>query len=181
MVNGGEVVPVDVNGDRKMDLLFVNEGVWNNSIGYAYGNGDGTFQPIIYSVGADDATGVVVRDFNLDSRHDFAVSDEIDGLLWFTNTNATTNCPTPSSASQNVHICMAFWNKDHMSVQAAGNAPAGVKRLEVWVDGVKKYQSYNDQIRAGITGLSSGLHKVTFQVVDVYDKTGKQTVSVAVP
>jgi len=65
-------------------------------------------------------------------------------------------------------------------VKASGNSPAGVQRLEVWIDGVKKYQKWNDQL-AKKFALTAGSHKFTVVVVDLYKGTAKASVSVNVP
>jgi FG-GAP-like repeat/Abnormal spindle-like microcephaly-assoc'd, ASPM-SPD-2-Hydin len=67
----------DLNGDGKLDLVFVNSGSGGNTVSVLLGNGDGTFQSQ-----QDFATGVLpvavqVADLNGDGKPDLAVVDQI--------------------------------------------------------------------------------------------------------
>jgi hypothetical protein len=64
-------------------------------------------------------------------------------------------------------------------VKGSGNSPAGVQRLEIWVDGVKKAQRWNNQIAKRIS-LASGSRRITLVAVDVYKGTAKTSVTVNV-
>jgi hypothetical protein len=55
-----------------------------------------------------------------------------------------------------------------------------VKRVELWVDGVKRAQGINDQLRATIH-LSPGTHHLTVVGVDLYDSLVKKPIVVFVP
>jgi hypothetical protein len=48
------------------------------------------------------------------------------------------------------------------------------------VDGVKKYQKWNDQVAKRIS-MAAGAHRVTLIAVDAYKGTAKTTVTVNVP
>jgi hypothetical protein len=54
-----------------------------------------------------------------------------------------------------------------------------VKRVELWVDGVKRAQSINDQLRATIH-FSPGTHHLTVVGVDLYDSLVKKSIVVYV-
>jgi hypothetical protein len=66
------------------------------------------------------------------------------------------------------------------TIKAAGNSPVGVKRMEIWIDGVKRGQALDDQIRRTVT-LSAGSHKLTVVAVDQYHGTSKTTKTISVP
>jgi hypothetical protein len=64
----------DFNGDRKADLVVVNQA--SNTMSVLLGKGDGTFQPRTdYATGASPA-GVAVGDFNCDGKLDVAVANK---------------------------------------------------------------------------------------------------------
>jgi len=80
-------VASDLNGDRKIDLIFSGaqqqSGPWG--LGVSLGNGDGTFQTAtFYQIGTDVYPGnVVLGDFNSDGIPDVALSGE-SGIWLFT-------------------------------------------------------------------------------------------------
>jgi hypothetical protein len=69
----------DLNGDQHPDYVGVRySSLWPSgaSLGYALGNGDGTFQPWVSGVYLDGGvSGVAVGDMNNDGRPDVIVSD----------------------------------------------------------------------------------------------------------
>jgi hypothetical protein len=185
---GGSVYLTDVNGDGLADLLNVGASFRNGTIDLALGHGDGTFSTpvtvennIIGSLG-----GLVPRDLNLDSRHDLAIGaiqglgtgDQATHVLL--NQNAQTNCTPPGSSILAVHICSPAANagvRRTFTVKASGNSPAGVKRVELWVDGVKRAQNFSDQLRATVA-LTLGTHRLTVVGVDLFDSLVKNTITV---
>jgi hypothetical protein len=64
-------------------------------------------------------------------------------------------------------------------VKGSGNSPAGVQRLEIWVDGIKKAERWNNQIARRIS-LPPGSHRITLVAVDMYEGTAKTRVTVNV-
>jgi hypothetical protein len=96
------------------------------------------------------------------------------------NQNALTNCPPPGSATLAVKICSAGAAINQISIKASGNSPNGVKRVELWVDGVKRTQAFSDQLRATV-GATPGTHRVAGVGVDLYDALVKDTIMVTVP
>lgn len=54
------------------------------------------------------------------------------------------------------------------------------KRLELWVDGKKLTQAFNDQINARVS-VAAGTHRVTIVAVDLYDAIVKNAMTVTVP
>lgn len=187
---GGSVYLADLDGDGLTDLINIGNNFRNGGVNIAMGHGDGTFSSpvtvennIIGSPG-----GLVPRDLNLDSRHDLAVAgdqglgtgDEATHVL--INQNARTNCAPPPSSTLAVRICTPAANagvRATFTVSAAGNSPAGVKRMELWVDGVKRTQNFSDQLRAPVT-LPLGTHRMTVVGVDLFDNLVKSTTFVHV-
>src|SRR5205814_7192434 len=67
------VLIVDVNGDRKPDILLANQS--RNSVGVLLGNGDGSFQPVMnFDTGGSFPESIAVGDFNGDGKPDVAVA-----------------------------------------------------------------------------------------------------------
>jgi hypothetical protein len=182
----GHILAVsDINGDGIQDLLLAGTSVHNSDLLFALGHGDGTFSTLqeIPSFGIN--SGIIARDLNLDSRQDLAITSfgplggpALSGVLL--NQNALTNCPPPGSATLAVKFCSVSTAIHRVSVRASGNSPNGVKRVELWVDGVKRTQAFSDQLNATV-GVSPGTHVVLVVGVDLYDSLVKQSLSVRVP
>jgi len=68
------VAVADVNGDRKPDIVVANAcGGCSNGLGVLFGNGDGTFQPVV-NYGTDGGIySVAVADVNKDGKPDLVV------------------------------------------------------------------------------------------------------------
>jgi hypothetical protein len=95
-----------------------------------------------------------------------APSDKLYTLL---ATNAPTNCTPPGTASLKAKICTPGSGgtvSRTFTVKAAGDSPAGVSRMQLFVDGKKVYDVWSDQLRKTVT-VPSGTHRVT---VRAYDK-----------
>src|SRR5258708_31914906 len=105
------------------------------------------------------------------------------GWRAFTNTPSSPIWANRAPANLAVHISKPANTATLSSpvlVPAGGNSPAGVMRMEVWVDGVKRTQNWSDQIARNVT-LASGTHQITVVAVDRYKGVGKTTVTVKVP
>jgi hypothetical protein len=78
------ILPVDVNGDGKVDLAFVNSGQsgssLDNTVSVLLGNGDGTFQTQKTFATGTLPVDVRAGDFNGDGKPDLAVLNQVCAL-----------------------------------------------------------------------------------------------------
>lgn len=177
----------DLNGDFKFDIFLSGGSI--NAAGYsAYmlGNGNGTFQavqmPPNNNAGIDDLFPLI-RDLNLDSRHDVALdwnSEDISGAEILLNTSAITNCDPPPANKLGVHICAPASGQTvgkSFTFKGAGNAFNGIaKRMELWIDGKRVGQDLEDQLKVTAT-VTPGTHTASFVVIDSFDNYTSKSVT----
>jgi hypothetical protein len=193
------IATTDIDGDNIQDLITVSQDPLNAFVQYSLGHGDGKFDPpvTVFRLPHDPfgptfalviPGGLVVRDMNLDSRHDFGDSTSQDGNeqagwdIW-ANDNAQTNCPPPNSSKLAAKICSPAANAivgATLTVTGSGNSPAGVKRMELWVDGKKRFEEWNDQLLATIS-LTQGRHQIIVQAIDQDDSFMPTPIFVTAP
>lgn len=194
------IATTDIDGDNIQDLLTVSQDPEDAFVQYLLGHGDGKFDPPVTilrlplspfdptSEALVIPTGLIVRDMNFDSRHDFGDSTVEDGNeqagwdVW-ANNNAQANCPPPDSSKLAAKTCSPAPNATvgtTLTVKGSGNSPAGVKRMELWVDGTKRFEEWSDQLLATIS-LARGKHRITVQAVDQDDSFAPNIIFVTVP
>lgn len=168
----------DLNGDFIFDVFITGGGYYENPLTqYMLGYGNGTFltpQNAPYDSQGTTFVYPVIRDMNLDSRHDVAIAwsnlvdDNGGGEVAF-NANATPNCDPPPANALSVNICEPVVNGNTYTFKAAGNAFNGiVKRMELWIDGKKVGENLEDQLNVTTT-VAPGTHTASFVVVDSFD------------
>jgi hypothetical protein len=177
-------VAADLNNDLKTDLLRYNSAVMGGTVSTWLNSGSASFS-LVSNNDASTAAFAAVRDVNLDGRHDliqtdwdFGQTDVVVGL----NQNGTPNCAPPYSNILSARFCSPGTkvSSTTFTVRAAGNSPSGIKRMELWVDGIKRGQLLDDQLRWTLT-LSAGTHKLTIVAVDQYEGYRKVSEYVTVP
>jgi hypothetical protein len=100
----------------------------------------------------------------------------------FPLTVGSTICASPSAPG--VNVCSPL---NHATVDspvlawASGTVTGTVARMEVWVDGVKKYTTYGKNTLKTNISLGSGTHKLTYYIVNTAGQKWKQTVYCTVP
>jgi hypothetical protein len=180
---GGSLFTADLNGDGFQDIISENGSTRNGSVNYALGKGNFTFGPQVSSA-SDSPNDFVARDLNLDSRKDIIIPEQVPGgAAVGLATSGFTNCATPPSSTLSAKICTPGNNSrvgSPVTVRASGNSPVGVRRLEIWIDGVKRGQRLYDQIAQSFS-LAPGSHRITVVAVDQYVGIAKSTVTVTVP
>lgn len=179
----------DLNGDFVDDVFITGGGYLENPLTqYMLGNGNGTFQSpqnTAYDTQATTFVYPIIRDLNLDSRHDVSIAwsnleDDNGGGDVLINKNATPNCAPPPANVLGVHICAptsgASIDKLY-TFKGAGNAFNGIaKRMELWIDGAKVGQNLEDQLNVTTT-LEAGTHTASFVVVDSFDSHTSSSVT----
>ena len=178
------ILAADLNVDEKQDLMVNDGAIRATNAYYLLGNGNGTFQvPITAPWDVSDGGLALTRDLELTSRPDVISTSGPYGepyTMINLNTTDSSNCPPPGSDKLAAKICTPVsggTSPATVTVRASGNSPAGVQRLEIWIDGVKRGERWADQIAESFT-LSAGSHRVTVVAVDQYLGYAKSTVSI---
>ena len=168
---GSFLVSVDVNGDLITDIVGLNQGHFDGNLEYVLGDGHGIFGTAHSITGPDTGLMLVARDMNLDGRHDLLFPETMPADVQLEiNNNAAVTCAPPGSGSLHAKFCAPAANATvplTFTVKGSGNSPAGVARIELWIDGKKKTEMWNDQISAGVT-VAAGTHRVALVAVDKF-------------
>jgi hypothetical protein len=176
--------PIDMNGDLNEDLIEQNGDPDAGFFGGILGNGDGTFRSPQSESFPNQGGGIIyVRDLNLDSRDDYIMGTAFSETLVSLQTGGSKSCKPPNSAVLAAKICTPAAGATVMSpvlVQAAGNSPAGVIQLQVWIDGVKQAVKWHDELSKKFS-LPPGTHRITVVAADKYLGTAKRSINITVP
>jgi FG-GAP-like repeat/Bacterial Ig domain len=171
----------DLNGDGVQDLVLPGVDLVNGnsvSLQYLLNTGDGHFNGP-YSAGTFERQDVpAIRDLNLDGRHDLVVPAGSSYVLL--NTSATVMCTPPGSSTLQVHLCgpaSGATVSRTFTVTAGANSPAGVKLMQLYVDGKKSFELWNDQLKRTIT-VTAAKHRISIVAIDRYGKTTTKTIYV---
>jgi hypothetical protein len=181
-VGAGLATAGDLNGDGFQDLWLEDADVINGTAvqaQYLLNHGDGTFSGP-FNAGAYDRQSVAtIRDINRNGRND--VMAGLSGGTWvFRNTSSAVMCVPPGSATLNVRICGpgdGSVQKTTFTVAAGANSPAGVVKLSLWIDGKKRYELWNDQLKRSVT-VSAGRHRVAIVATDRFSTTTTKAVNI---
>jgi len=182
---GGQLIASDFNGDMVQDLLFWNGVHFGGGNSFWLGNGDGSFSPATSNLNGADISQFTASDLDLDSRHDLVMTTSTNSLVLVAlNSGGTTNCPA-SGGDPTGPVAIVCGPQDGdvvaadtpFTVQAGGRSPAGIMRMELWVDGDKQFEIWNDQLNHDLV-LSPGTHQVAVVAVDRY--TGFGTTSLTI-
>ncbi len=173
----------DLNNDGVMDLFYANNGGTTNSLDkaivYVLNKGDGSFSTQVKAASMPGTTALpVLRHFSKDSQLD-VIAPSAQVVILF-GKNAPTICTPPSSATLATNICGPSSNANvskTFTVRAAGDSPAGVGRMELWIDGKKAYEVWGDQLKRTVT-VSAGTHRVVVQSFDIYTGLAKRAIYV---
>jgi hypothetical protein len=120
-VTGGVAI-ADFNGDHKLDLAVVGGDSSGNGLALFTGNGDGTFNPPIYSTTqlAGAAIVPIVGDFNHDGNADIFVGGDGSSEVLLGNGNGTFSSP-PAIPVSGDGVAIGDFNRDGILDVAATN------------------------------------------------------------
>jgi hypothetical protein len=176
----------DLNNDLTIDIARFSPSVRSGAFKTWTNNGHGIFTSVSNTFETTPAESAEIRDVNLDGLHDVVLTDfdfstSQTQILVGLSQNGTPNCPPPPSNVLQAKMCTpgTTTSSTTFTVKASGNSPVGVKRVELWVDGHKVFQTLNDQLRKTLT-LTKGTHQITVVAVDRYIGFAKTTRSVNV-
>jgi FG-GAP-like repeat len=174
----------DIDGDGLLDLVSLLGTTSTGFIDYFPGKGNGSFRSgISLNFQPFTAGQPEIRDLRLNGRHDILYPEFVSaGVTVLLNNNAPVICTPPSASAVHAKICAPAPNSNLPSaftVTGSGNAPAGLLRLELWMDGKKLFETRNDQLRYS-AHASPGRHQLTVVAVDPSNAIAKQTISLVV-
>ena len=76
------------------------------------------------------------------------------------------------------HNVSVLWRSVYgVTVSAGGNSPAGVVQMQLYVDGKKAFDTWNDQLKKTIT-VGAGKHRVAIIAIDRYRKSTTKAINV---
>jgi hypothetical protein len=108
------------------------------------------------------------------------------GTKWQKTVNATVGgggaCSAPSTPS--VNVCKPVSGSTVASpvpVQAVATVTGTISRMEVWVDGVKKFSTFGSNTLSTSLSLASASHRFTFYAVNTAGTKWQTTVNATVP
>jgi len=108
--------------------------------------------------------------------------DNLPESVTFPLTVGTNTCAPPGSPG--VNVCSPLNNSRVNSpvlAWAAGAVTGTIARMEVWVDGVKKYSINGSNTLNTQIALDSGSHLFTYYIVNTAGQKWQQSVTAAVP
>jgi hypothetical protein len=108
------------------------------------------------------------------------------GNTWQTTVTAIVGgggtCSAPSTPG--VNVCKPVNGATVASpvvVQAFATVTGTIARMEVWVDGVKKFTTLNSRTLSTSLGLAAGSHRFVFYAVNTAGTKWQATVTATVP
>ncbi len=107
--------------------------------------------------------------------------DNLLQRLTFPLVVGSNTCPVPQSPG--VNVCSPLNNATvnaNVLAWASGTVTGTIARMEVWVDGVKKFSTFGSNTLKTNLSLSSGPHKFVFYIVNTAGQKWKTTVTATV-
>jgi hypothetical protein len=168
----------DIDGNGINDVIAISgEGVWE--IHAWLGNPDGSYSqtPLLFPLGSNGTTDIVVGDFNRDGRPDFVVVNVGNGtLVTLLNAIPRSGC-NQLEAPRSVTICQPAdytYSNNPVNVIANATDPATVVATQVYLDHKLILQSSSSTLDQLLSPLSLGDHLL---VVKAWDAKGRSFLS----
>ncbi len=182
--SGNGAILADINYDGIPDFVYIDDPSFTSaSLGYALGNGDGTFQTTALAGPVTSGTFPTLKahDLNNDGLMDLIATgpQELEVEL---NSSARPDCSSPNSQKLAVHVCSPVSGttvSSPFTVRAAANSPTDVLRIEAWLDGKKVGQQLSNQLRLTLNP-SAGTHTLTIIPVDIFGSYIKHKLTITV-
>jgi len=180
-VGPGDITAGNLNGDGIEDILLPGHDIVNGTnvaLQYLLNQGDGHFNAPLSAGSFSRQDNPVVRDLNRDGRHDLVFPAGSTYVML--NTNAAVMCTPTGSAALSARICGPADGASvsrTFTVSAGGNSPAGVTLMQLYVDGKKSFELWNDQLKRTIT-VAAARHRVVVIAVDRFGKTVSKVINV---
>lgn len=202
----GEATPsvdvADFNGDSKRDFALVeaqdSDGFGTRTLVVKPGNGNRTWgdEVSVYSGSTLDMGVAAIR-----TQHSLKPDLLVDTFTTTSNTTSNTahffindtsggyygGCNFPSEASAIAFCSPETYSSSPQAWKVSAAVPTTLRKVEIWVDGVKKYQevAVHDFSHYGVADttltLSPGSHKVTVIAAGYDNLEVKDTLTVTVP
>ena len=171
----------DLNGDGVQDILLPGVDTVNGNsvpLQYLLNTGDGHFTGPFSAGSFTRQDNPAIRDLNRDGRHDLVLPANSTYVML--NTNAAVLCTPPGSAALSVRFCAPADGASvsrTFTVSAGGNSPAGVTLMQLYVDGKKSFELWNDQLKRTIT-VAAAKHRIAIVGIDRFGKTVSKVINV---
>lgn len=173
LVYGQFFVTSDLDGDGFPEIVGVNGGHFSGNLQYLRGHGNGYFDAALSVASPDTGFVPVARDMTLDGRHDLLYPEDLPAdVRILTNTNTPSPCPSPPSSKLQATFGLSATVAGDITLFGAANSPAGVIRIEFWLDGKKITETWNDEIVVHFHAAKATHHLVLI-AVDKYGATQK--------
>ena len=190
-VYAGLVKVGDFNGDGRLDIAYLTSdgnfpyGTDNDELKILTGDSSQSFTNVtIYPLPHLAAKTLLADDFNRDGKTDLALlyasyaekQDNVFTILTNT-TQSSGTCAPPISAG--VHVCgptSGATVSSPVSVQAAATITGTLARMEVWVDGVKKYTETSSTKLNTTLNMGTGSHLFTIFAVNTAGAKWEQVI-----
>jgi hypothetical protein len=173
----------DFDVDGFIDIAYLQdhnfEGHDYQELVIAAGGGIGQLRYIFPIWSFESVTTLVGTDLNNDGRQDI-IATNADGVSVSVSRQQPSIrlCAAPDSSKNQVNLCRitsggTVWSP--FVLQAVGNSPTRIARMEAWLDGKKVYQVIGDHILHTMS-VTSGSHRLEIAAYDPFGKKGTKTV-----
>ncbi|WP_216841188.1 FG-GAP-like repeat-containing protein [Acidobacterium sp. S8] len=175
----GELAMADFNDDGLMDLVAMNaSGQARSLLFFLAGADPGQFTQQLVSIGsASSATNLIAGNFNEDTKPDIGfvqnsvAAPSINAFINSTSHGVWSDCDYPKQG-RGISLCAPTGSTtSQLSFNAAANSFGQIRKMELWVDGVKVQEQHNTWGNNAwfnfITDYNPGTHNATLFAADI--------------